>query len=349
MTYLRLLLLPLCPLWALISQIRTELYMANIIKRYTPPVPTFVIGNLSTGGTGKSPHTAYIAQILSNTYRTTILSRGYGRKTKGFLLACPTSTASQIGDEPLMLSHELPEVKIAVSENRAKGIEQLLSQYEKPEVIVMDDAYQHLRVKAQCYFLLTRYDRPFFSDYLLPAGDLRELRLNAARTHCVIVTKTPSEVLQDSEKRELYKKYISHYTKAPVIFSTYAYSPYIKNAADTKIPVPTLKDYSVLLITGIAQPKPLLEHLQANNITYTHRSYPDHHTFTDDDIRKIKNDFLNLPTKKRIILTTEKDMMRLLDTEVSHLPLYSISVTVKMDEESEKTVRKILNKYANNN
>ncbi|MDD4819562.1 MAG: tetraacyldisaccharide 4'-kinase [Flavobacteriales bacterium] len=352
MSYLRLLLLPLCPLWALISQTRTELYMAKVLRRFVPPVPTFVVGNLSTGGTGKSPHTAFLANLLSQKYRTAILSRGYGRKTKGFILADNSSTAIQIGDEPLMLHRELPHATLAVCENRALGIQKLLSQHEKPQVIVMDDAYQHLRVKAQCYFLLTRFDRPFFADYLLPAGSLRELRLNAQRAQCVIVTKTPEHFLSDTSEaismQKKYKRQISRYTHAPVIFSSYRYDNTLKGTSGQKISLEEIKDYHVTLITGIAQPKPLVEYLQNKYIKVKHLNFQDHHTFTEGELMKIKNDFLNLPTEKKIILTTEKDMARLSDTELSELPLFSISIKVQMDEKSQQTVIQTLNTYIEN-
>ena len=349
MRYLRLLLLPLCPIWSFITQMRTELYLAGVLKRFTPSIPTIVVGNLSTGGTGKSPHTEYISHILSSMYKTYILSRGYGRSTRGFFNVDRDGTASKYGDEPLMMARHLPQVNVAVCESRREGIERIMEKCPSTQVIVMDDAYQHLAVKASCYFMLTQFSRPFFGDYILPAGDLRELRMNASRAHCVVVSKTPLEYMNEGdsarEYRELYKKYISRYSKAPVIFSTYKYSQYVDGVNGERIDIDELKDYNVLLITGIATPAPLLEHLDSKGICYRHISFADHHTFSSTECEKIKNDFLNLPSGKNIILTTEKDMVRLAGSTLEKLPLYSISITVEMSNEDRLTMLRVIEKH----
>ncbi|MBR4402229.1 MAG: tetraacyldisaccharide 4'-kinase [Flavobacteriales bacterium] len=349
MRYLRLLLLPLCPIWAFITQMRTELYLAGVLKRFIPSIPTIVVGNLSTGGTGKSPHTEYISHLLSSTYKTYILSRGYGRSTRGFLNVEKDSMASECGDEPLMMARHLHDVNVAVCESRREGIERIMKENPSTQVIVMDDAYQHLAVKASCYFMLTQFSRPFFGDYILPAGDLRELRMNASRAHCVVVSKTPYEYMNDScearERRELYKRYISRYSKAPVIFSRYKYSQYVEGINGERIDVDELKDYNVLLITGIATPTPLLEHLDGKGICYRHISFADHHTFSSSECEKIKNDFLNLPSGKNIILTTEKDMVRLAGSLVEKLPLYSLSITVEMNNEDHITMLRVIEQH----
>ena len=346
MRYLRLLLLPLCPLWAFITQLRTELYLMGVFKRYIPSIPTIVVGNLSTGGTGKSPHTEYISRLLSSKYLTSILSRGYGRSTRGFLNVKKEGTASEYGDEPLMIARHLPQVSVAVCESREKGIRTMEGYTPSPEVIVMDDAYQHLSVKAACYFMLTTYERPFFGDYILPAGDSRELRINASRAHCIVVSKTPYECMEDTEyareRRELYKRYISRYSKAPVIFSTYKYSPCVIGVDGNSIDIDTLAEYDVLLITGIASVTPMLRYLDDKGIKYRHMSYADHHTFSIEECEKIKNDFLNLPSGKKIILTTEKDMVRLYGTQLEDLPLYSLPITVDMNEEDRQTMLSVI-------
>lgn len=353
--YLRLILLPLCPVWALVTQLRNELYRAGVVRRREFPLPTFVAGNLSTGGTGKSPHTEFLARKLSRAgIKTAVLSRGYGRRSLGFILSDDTSTAATIGDEPMMMKRSLPEVAVAVSEDRAFGIEKLMEKIS-PEAIVMDDAYQHLKVRASCYFLLTTFARPFTSDYLLPAGNLREMRMNAERAHCVIVTKTPERYMDGTEEavrtRERYRHAIKRYTWAPVIFSTYSYSPRVISCSGDEIKSEELKKYGLLLVTGVADPSQFLEHIGSLGASFRHLNFPDHHFFSLKDAQKIESALHDMPDgKKNIILTTEKDLVRLQGILPAHLPLYSMPIEVRMSEEDEAVfdavVSSALEKYS---
>lgn len=353
--YLRLILLPLCPVWALVTQLRNELYRAGVVRRREFPLPTFVAGNLSTGGTGKSPHTEFLARKLSRAgIKTAVLSRGYGRRSLGFILSDDTSTAATIGDEPMMMKRSLPGVAVAVSEDRAFGIEKLMEKIS-PEAIVMDDAYQHLKVRASCYFLLTTFARPFTSDYLLPAGNLREMRMNAERAHCVIVTKTPERYMDGTEEavrtRERYRHAIKRYTWAPVIFSTYSYSPRVISCSGDEIKSEELKKYGLLLVTGVADPSQFLEHIGSLGASFRHLNFPDHHFFSLKDAQKIESALHDMPDgKKNIILTTEKDLVRLQGILPTHLPLYSMPIEVHMSEEDEAVfdavVSSALEKYS---
>lgn len=352
--YLRLILLPLCPVWALVTQLRNELYRAGVVRRREFPLPTFVAGNLSAGGTGKSPHTEFLARKLSRAgIKTAILSRGYGRRSLGFILSDDTSTAATIGDEPMMMKRSLKGVDIAVAEDRAFGIEKLIEKIS-PEAIVMDDAYQHLKVRASCYFLLTTFARPFTSDYLLPAGDLREMRMNAERAHCVIVTKTPEQYTGSTPEaiagRERYRHAIKRYTSAPVIFSTYSYSPRVISCSGDEIKSEELKKYGLLLVTGVADPTQFLEHIGSLGASFRHLNFPDHHFFSLKDAQKIESALHDMPEdKKNIILTTEKDLVRLQGILPAHLPLYSMPIEVRMSEEDEavfdSVVSSALEKY----
>lgn len=330
MKLLRLVLLPLSSLWYAVTRIRTWLYASGKLTRRRFPLPVFVVGNLSTGGTGKSPHTELLARLLLDSgRRTAVLSRGYGRKTRGFRLVRRDDAAALTGDEPLMIKRALPQAVVAVCENRAQGIRRLIKQ-EHPDAVVMDDAYQHLRVEASCYFLLTTFDRPFTGDHLLPAGNLRESRHGADRADCVVVTKVPRRYLDDTPRgenaREELRRKIARYTAAPVIFSSYDYARCVTNPRLGSLPVDLLKDCNVLLITAVANPVPLLSHLGSLEVTCRHLQYPDHHAFTRRDIEKIKNEFLNLPSGKNIILTTEKDMTRIIGTPLARYPVYSLAV-----------------------
>lgn len=303
-------------------------------------MPTFVVGNLSTGGTGKSPHTEFLARKLSRKgIKTAVLSRGYGRRSLGFILSDGTSTAATIGDEPMMMKRSLPAVAVAVAEDRAFGIEKLMEKVS-PGAIVMDDAYQHLKVRASCYFLLTTFSRPFTSDYLLPAGNLREMRMNAERAHCVIVTKTPENCMGCSEEahtvRERYRHAISRYTSAPVIFSTYDYSPRVISCAADEIKSEELGKYGLLLVTGVADPAPFLEHISSLGASFRHLNFPDHHFFSLRDAQKIESALADMPAgRENIILTTEKDLVRLQGILPAHLPLYSMPIEVRMSSGDE--------------
>ena len=346
MKLLRLILLPLSMLWYAFSKLRTWMYTSGKLRRRHFQLPVFVVGNLSTGGTGKSPHAELLARrMLSEGYKTALLSRGYGRRTKGFVLVSGHSSAHDTGDEPLMMKRAIPEATVAVCENRARGIKRLMQNY-RPQIIVLDDAYQHLRVKASCYFLLTAFDSPFTSDYLLPAGNLRESRHGADRADCVIVTKVPRKYGGDGEKanamRGKFRREIARYTEAPVIFSHYDYADHVKNPLLGKIPADHLKDYNILLVTAVANPVPLLSHLGSLEVTCRHLQYPDHHIFKRRDIEKIKNEFLNLPHGKNIILTTEKDMARIIGTPLAEYPVYSLAVRAVIDPRDEQTFNSII-------
>ncbi len=346
MKLFRLILLPLSALWYAISGIRTWLYGKGLLRRRRFRLPVFVVGNLSTGGTGKSPHAELLARrMMEQGYRTALLSRGYGRRTKGFLEVSQHDSARRTGDEPLMLKRALPEATVAVCENRARGIRQLMRRF-RPQVIVLDDAYQHLRVKASCYFLLTAFDQPFTSDHLLPAGNLRESRHGARRADCVIVTKVPRRYADSAERacaaREKLRRQIARYTDAPVVFSRYHYADRVKNPLLGHIATEDLKDYNILLVTAVANPIPLLSHLGSIEVTCRHLQYPDHHVFRHRDVEKIKNEFLNLPRGKNIILTTEKDMARIIGTPLAEYPVYSLAIRAEILPEDQAAFEAIV-------
>lgn len=313
MIFFRKILFPFAVLYGWITQLRNFLYDIGIFKSYAFDVPVIAVGNLSVGGTGKTPQIEYLIRLLSEKYRVATLSRGYKRQSKGFILANESSTANQLGDEPYQFFIKFPNIHVAVDANRRNGIEQLLSLPDKPEVILLDDAFQHRRVKAGLYILLTAYDDLFCDDFILPAGNLRESRSGAKRSDIIIVTKCPEIILP--QERENIKRKIG--LDKPIFFSSISYDENIYSKK-TSIKVSEIRNVNKLLLAGIAKPQSFLNYLKNDNDTVM--VFPDHHNFTADEILTIKSkDTVNL------IVTTEKDYVRLKDSisddQLFYLPI----------------------------
>ncbi|RZT00096.1 tetraacyldisaccharide 4'-kinase [Aquimarina brevivitae] len=302
MNLLRKLLFPVVPIYWLVTWVRNKLYDWGIKKSVTYHLPIIAVGNLSVGGTGKTPMVEYLINLLSSSFKLATLSRGYGRNTKGFVLASTTSTTHTIGDEPMQFYTKHEEVQVAVDENRRRGITHLLALKNKPEVILLDDAYQHRKVKAGFYILLTSYDQLYCNDYVLPTGNLREPRSGANRADLVIVTKCPPNLL-DQEKQRI-EKALQLTTKQQLFFATIAYTSALQSGTLQK-PLSFFKDTPFTLITGIANPKPLVAYYEHLGLKFTHINYPDHHNFSTKEIEKLKD--------AGTLVTTEKDYMRLSD------------------------------------
>lgn len=299
MILLRYLLFPFSILYGWITGIRNILFDKGILKSYSFEIPIIAVGNLSVGGTGKTPQIEYLIRLLSDKYKVATLSRGYKRKSEGFILADATSNAEILGDEPYQFYKKFPEIQVAVDANRKNGIEQLLSQSQKPEVILLDDAFQHRKVKAGFYILLTSYGDLFCDDLMLPTGNLRESRSGAERANLIIVTKCP-KALSDEEQNTIRNKI----GLDKDIFFTYVdYDEKVYSDENHK-DVSDLKNVENLLIAGIAKPEPFFNYLKGANDTIM--SFPDHHNFSDADLLEIKNKANN-----NLIITTEKDFVRL--------------------------------------
>lgn len=299
MILLRKILFPFAVLYGWITQCRNFLYDKGFLKSYSFDIPIIAVGNLSVGGTGKTPQIEYLIRLLSDNYKIATLSRGYKRESKGFVLADETSTAAILGDEPYQFYTKFPDIQVAVDADRKNGIEQLLSLPNKPNIILLDDAFQHRKVKAGFYILLTAYDDLFCKDYILPTGNLRESRSGAKRADCIIVTKCPkafSELEQDEIRKKLG-------LNKPIFFSCIEYDDSIYSSNESK-QVNELKNLNKLLIAGIAKPKSFFDFLKNNNDTSL--TFPDHHHFTASDILTIKS-----KAKDSLIITTEKDYVRL--------------------------------------
>lgn len=321
----RILLLPFSLIyWAVVS-LRNLLFDKKILDSASFGLPLICVGNLAIGGTGKSPMVEWLLSHLGKEFKLATLSRGYKRKTKGYALAGPDSTALDIGDEPMQFHLKFPEVPVAVGEERLLAIPQLLHDHPDTEVIILDDAFQHRKVKAGLNILLTEQSNLFCHDVYLPAGDLRDLKSSYKRADIIVVTKCdPGLSEKEADKISKEIKLLPHQT---LYFTSIAYGkPYhICTKQERSLSV----DTEVLLVTGIANPKPLKKWLEAGSGAYLMLQYPDHHIFSIDDLEDIRRKFRDLEGTDPVILTTEKDAVRLdkFSTDIAHLPFYVIPVS----------------------
>lgn len=302
MKILRYILLPIVPIYFLISWFRNKFYDLGIFISTSYDLPIICVGNLSVGGTGKTPMIEYLVRLLRPTNRVAILSRGYKRKSEGFIIADKHATVQSIGDEPFQFYSKFEDIIVSVDADRRNGISNLLTLKPRPEVILLDDAYQHRKVKAGLYILLTVYDQLYTKDIVLPTGNLREPRIGAERADVIIITKCPED-LQENTKIELQSK-LNVLPSQKLFFSTITYSETIYSIKESQ-PILNLQNIKFTLVTGIANAKPLVEHLSSKGLEFDHLNFKDHHNFSDHDLRSLN--------EKELILTTEKDFMRLRD------------------------------------
>ena len=339
MNFLRKILFPFAILYGLITQIRNFLFDSGILKSYAFNVPVIAVGNLSVGGTGKTPQIEYLIRLLSADYKIATLSRGYKRRSKGFVLADPNSTAESLGDEPFQFYQKFPQIQVAVDANRRNGIEQLLAQKNKPEIILLDDAFQHRKVRAGFYILLTAYNDLYSDDFILPTGNLRESRKGAKRANIIVVTKCPPD-LSESEQEAIRRK-IKPASNQDLYFSCIGYDDHLFST-DRTLAVSEIRDDSKLLLAGIAKPESFFAYLQRENDVIL--KFPDHYHFSDSDISEIKNKAQN-----KIIATTEKDYMRLkgkIDLNLFYLPIQSVFLSGR--ENFDKTILNYVGKSTTN-
>ena len=330
MILLRKLLFPFAILYGFITSLRNYLYDKGIFKSYSFDIPVIAVGNLNVGGTGKTPQIEYLIRLLSPKYKVATLSRGYKRKSEGFILANDNETAETIGDEPFQYYKKFPKIQVAVDNDRKNGIEKLLSQSSKPEIILLDDAFQHRKVKAGFYILLTAYGDLYCDDFTLPTGNLREGRSGDKRANLIIVTKCPTNL--SKQQQESIKKKIG--SDLPIFFSCIDYEDKVYNDSES-ITINEVKSRQIILLAGIANPKPFFEFLHAEkNETMT---FDDHHHFTESEINTIKE-----RAKNKIIITTEKDFVRL-EAELLKAQLYYLPIKSKLLVNQETFDQTILN------
>jgi len=333
MRWIRLLFFPFAILYAGITWLRNKFYDWRIFKSAKFSIPIINIGNLSVGGTGKTPHTAYLIQLLKNDYNLFTLSRGYGRKEPGFSIANEDSTARQIGDEPLAYYRQFgKDIGVAVEANRVMGVIEICRNQPDTNLVLLDDAYQHMAIHAGLNILITTYSDPYYNDFILPVGNLRELRSGKKRADIIIVSKCPK--LSNEAKRGVVEK-INPGKHQQVFFSRIKYGALrsLKTAEKSMIS----KGQPVILVTAIAQANYLKVHLEKFNPILHHFEFNDHYDFKVSDITKIHNIFDKFVSEKPVIVTTEKDAMRLekssLSEEISAYPWLVQTIDVEIDNE----------------
>ncbi len=322
MNFIRKIAFPFSFLYKGITSLRNYLFDIGVFKETKFDIPTILVGNLSVGGTGKTPQIEYLIRLLSTKYNVAVLSRGYRRKTKGFVIADETSSADIIGDEPFQYYQKFKNIAVCVDEDRVHGLQQLLTLKPKTEVVLLDDAFQHRKIKAGLNILLTFFGDLYCDDKMLPTGNLRETINGAKRAKVIIVTKCPIP-LSKEKQNEIIKK-LNPETYQTIFFSSITYDTVLKGHGNLRIE--DLQGSEILLITGIENPNPLLNYLEQNGIKYRHLKFKDHHNFTNKDIEFIQNEFNEIPSNKKIVLTTEKDYVRIF----AKLPnVYYIAIKTK--------------------
>lgn len=331
------LLTPLSWIYGAVTGVRNWLFNQGILKEVEYSIPIVGVGNLTVGGTGKTPHVEYIVSHLATEYKTAVLSRGYKRKTKGFVLANSHSTPELIGDEPFQIYQKFGmKVQVAVCESRRKGIEELQRLFPDLQLIVLDDSFQHRWVKPKISVLLMDYNRPVYEDKLLPLGRLRESKIQVNRADMVIVTKCPEEI-QPLDFR-IKKKDLNLLTYQKLFFSQYDYGglqPVFTEDSPYRASLSQLTEQDgVLLLTGIAHPRYFVRHFKKYPFKMKVDHYPDHHDFTRSDIEQVIRKFKSVPGARKIIVTTEKDAVRLMHNPYFPQSLkpftFFLPITVKM-------------------
>lgn len=354
MRHIRKILLPFSLVFRLAVFVRNLLFDLKILPSRSFKVPVIALGNITVGGTGKTPHVEYLVGLLHDRCRVAVLSRGYKRKTRNFLVVLKKSKVAEAGDEPLQIKRKYPGTYVAVDRKRCHGIRRLMKMKPRPEAIILDDAFQHRHVKPGLSILLVDYNRPVFRDMLLPAGNLREPWKNAARADIIIVAKCP-EKLNGIEKAR-FISYLKIRLKQNIFFTKYAYGdpvPVFQRGKNRK----RILNYKslhkagarIILVTGIADPAPLRNFLSGHMTVYDELVYSDHHRFGYRDLKAIADSYERAGENAKYIFTTEKDAMRLRELNVKDKQLrkafHYIPVEVKFLSKGEKPFIKRVSKY----
>jgi tetraacyldisaccharide 4'-kinase len=342
---MRYLLFPLSFIYGSITAMRNLLFDYGIFKSKSYTIPIICIGNLSVGGTGKTPHTQCLLDLLKNNYKVAVLSRGYGRKNSSLQFVEITSNAFEVGDEPLQLKQNNPECLVVVEKNRNKGVKQILKDFPETEVILLDDGYQHRWIKAGFNILITPFSSPYYKDYLMPVGKLRESKKGVSRANAVIFSKTPENTNPTLKKGMLERLHLFAHQEA--YFSGIEYHKFkcIRNNTELEENNP----YSITLVSGIANTNPLIKYLEEKGHSINHLKYSDHHNYISNDIQTILAEYNADKSTKKLILTTEKDATKLKHflPHFKDVNFYYIPIEIKI-EQSEKFKNQILDYVAKN-
>jgi len=309
-----ILLYPLSLFYGLITSFRNFLYDSEILTSTEFHLPVICVGNITVGGTGKTPHTEYIVELLKDKFNVATLSRGYKRETRDFRIATSASLVSEIGDEPLQIFQKFPEIMVTVDRNRINGINNILQADPGKEVIILDDGFQHRRITPGFSILLSDFDRLFVRDHMLPYGNLRESKDNMRRADIILITKSPENM--SPIQRRLIVKEIDKAPYQNLYFTSFTYKPPVavfdsENRDETQSDLSNFTGSGIVLITGIANPTPFKDYLSKFFGEIVHLSYPDHYNYSEKDIERISSAFNGLKSPVKLLFTTEKDAVRL--------------------------------------
>ncbi|MGE0635681.1 MAG: tetraacyldisaccharide 4'-kinase [Bacteroidia bacterium] len=344
---LRILLLPLSMLYWIAVFFKNKFYDWGIFTQKRFDFPVISVGNLTTGGTGKTPHIEYLVRLLSTDKNVATLSRGYGRKTSGFHYVFENSKPEIVGDEPLQLKSKFNKITVAVCESRKPGIQRIVKDNPITDVVLLDDAFQHRAVKAGLSVLLLEYSKIFKSDFLLPAGNLREPFSSKKRADIIVVSKCPA-VISDEERKRITEKTAPDKNQK-LFFSSLAYAAEIKSVFSSE-KLQLTSSANILLVTGIADATAIKSYIETQCKLIKHISFSDHHNFSNADIKAIAEIFSTIAKENIIILTTEKDAMRLRSYEaLKKLPLYYLPVEVVFRENDKEGFNKTIIQYVGKN
>ena len=331
---------PLTMWYAVGVAVRNFFYAIGLKKQEAPHITTIGVGNLSTGGAGKTPHVEYLLGLLADKYPTAMLSRGYKRKSKGYVLDDGSHNSALLGDEPAMIAAKHTNVQVAVCEKRVEGVRRLMSDTSDnnaPQIIVLDDVFQHRAIKPSINILLTEYAHPYFKDRILPYGNLREFRSGARRATMVIVTKCPATLNPIDKHNIIHDLGLQNYQK--VFFSYLKYGSLLTLDGEAS-GIDLRRQDAVLAVTGIAHPDPLLAELRRST-KVSHLAFADHHGFGRRDVAKIKEAFKSMPGSNKVIITTEKDAVRLRGI-ADGLPIYVMPIEVAFHHDGEMDFDRII-------
>lgn len=334
--FIQLILLPIAWLYELMLRMRNHIYDSKLVAPTKFDVPTICVGNLAFGGTGKTPHIEYLISKLKSAYQIAVLSRGYGRKTQGYIFAGEATNALLLGDEPFQIFLGNPEVAVGVCENRVIGIPNLLYDAPQTNLILLDDAYQHRQLECGLNILLTDFERPYYKDFLFPSGYLREYRAAAKRANIIIVTKCPADLSEATA--ESISKALKLLPHQKVFFSSMVYGePQLLFGSNRTLN----KETKILAFASIAKPEPLYQHLKQHFTMVKHKTYADHHLLTEREMLDLKERYDLLGEGEKAMITTLKDASKLLSQELPEyfkvLPIYTLSIAPVMlfDKERE--------------
>lgn len=343
---IQILLIPFSLLYGLGVSLRNIAYKYKLLKGVEFNIPIISVGNLTIGGAGKTPHIEYLIRLLKDYINVSTLSRGYGRKTKGFLLVKPNHTSEEVGDEPLQFRRKFPDILVSVSENRTFAIPQLLMDKPDLQAVLLDDAFQHRNIEPGLNILLTEYQYPYTKDFLLPSGRLREWSSAAQRADIIIVSKCP-RTLSETERQQMIAE-LEPLSYQKIFFSYYTYQKpyYIFNPIYR---APLNPELNILLISAIARTEYLVEYLEEQVDSVRVLQYEDHHYFTKYDVSQLKRNFELIDNPNKIILTTEKDAMRLelhRPYLIEHkLPVFVLPTEVAFHNEDGESFNKLVQQF----